>query len=77
MMNNAFEGSRASVVKSLMTIFFVACVVGWLYETILEVVIYKTGFITGIIKIIYKKFYKYDAEIISSSCGNTHEKNKN
>lgn len=44
MKNSAFEGDRTSIIKSLMTIFFVACVVGWLYETILEVFIYKTGF---------------------------------
>ena len=30
--------------KTLAVMFFIACVVGWLYETILEVFVYKTGF---------------------------------
>lgn len=43
-MTNVFDGDRRVMVKNLLTLFFIACVVGWIYETVLEVFVYKTGF---------------------------------
>ena len=44
-MSNGSNGKELDVTwKTLAVMFFVACCVGWLYESILEVCIYKTGF---------------------------------
>ena len=44
-MISLFKRSSIPVtVKTLAIMFFIACVVGWLYETVLEVFVYKTGF---------------------------------
>lgn len=44
MTSDIFKGTKVDMVKCLLVTFFLSCIVGWLYETVLEVCIYKTGF---------------------------------